>query len=81
GETRKFDFTVKLSDKLAADPQTWVRFRVEYLPDYDVIRKTISSDLAAYPDETLRAQLLEIIDQNIASGARAVDAVRHFFIK
>ncbi len=81
GETKTFEFGVRLSEKQAADPNTWVRFRVEYLPDYAVIKSRISGDQTTYPDENLRNQLLEIIDQNISSGAHAVDAVRHFFKK
>ena len=81
GETRKYAFSCKLTKKLLEDPNTWVRFRVEYLPDYAAIKSLIASDQKTYPDENLRKQLLEIIDQNIDAGARATDAVRHFFKK
>lgn len=81
GETRKYAFSCKLTKKLLEDPNTWVRFRVEYLPDYAAIKSLIASDQKTYPDENLRNQLLEIIDQNIDAGARATDAVRHFFKK
>lgn len=79
GETRKFDFSVKISEKLSADPKSWVRFRVEYLPDYEEIKKRINSDSSKYSDENLRNQLLEIVEQNIAAKAHAIDALRHFF--
>jgi hypothetical protein len=81
GETKTFEFGVRLSEKQAADPKNWVRFRVEYLPDYAAIKRHISSDQKSYPDENLRSQLLEIIEQNVSAGAHAVDAVRHFFKK
>jgi len=81
GETRTFEFGVRLSEKQAADPNSWVRFRVEYLPDYETIKGLVSADQKAYADENLRNQLLEIIDQNISAGAHATDAVRHFFKK
>jgi len=81
GETKTFEFGVRLSEKQAADPNTWVRFRVEYLPDYEAIKSRIGSDQKTYADENLRSQLLEIIDQNSSAGARATDAIRHFFKK
>ncbi|PKL50751.1 MAG: hypothetical protein CVV42_01750 [Candidatus Riflebacteria bacterium HGW-Riflebacteria-2] len=81
GETKTFEFGVRLSEKQAADPKTWVRFRVEYLPDYAAIKERINSDNSSYPDENLRQRLLEIIDQNFIAKAHAIDAIRHFFTK
>lgn len=70
------DFLVKLSARQAADPETMVQCTAEYLPDYQEMKNIIAADKAAYSDDHLRTQLLEIIDQNIASAAHAVDAAR-----
>jgi hypothetical protein len=65
----------------AADQQSWVRFRVEYLPDYEADKKRIQADSASCPDTSLRNQLLEIVEKNSAAKVHAIDAVRHFFKK
>jgi len=77
-ETRKFTFSVRIPEKLAAEPQSWVRFRVEYLPDYETVKSRIQADSVSYSDISLRNQLLEIVEKNRAAKVHAIDAIRHF---
>lgn len=74
-------FTVSLTPEQAGDSKNWVRFRVEYLPDYHEIEKQVNDNAKTYSDQGLRDQLLEIIHKSNTGGARAVDAIRHFFKK
>lgn len=71
----KFRLTITGTGRPADASGSWIRLRAVYLPDYDALSKAVS-DSKAYPDDSERQRLIDIVLRNKASHAVYTDATR-----
>jgi len=61
----------------SAIPESWIRMRVVYDPDYESLLRVVENS-SRYPDPNERRRLAERIMKNSEKHARQTDAVRYF---
>lgn len=59
-------------------PESWIKMRVSYHPDFPKIQKFVNEKREKYPDQWLRKRLLESLGRRKATGKPVVRAVSVF---
>lgn len=78
GEYLKFSFLATISESAKAVDEPWIRFRVNYLPDYDKLIDYVSSNKEEYPDDFARSWLVDSLLNVSKDNYRASDNIRYF---
>jgi hypothetical protein len=79
GAAKHFDLNVNKTSTEPDNAGSWVRARVEFLPDYEAIMKVIATDRKAYPLESNRDQLLKSLTESKTKDLKSIQAKRFFF--
>lgn len=80
GRIKAFKFTASIpSPRSGNTSPRWVRFRVEYTPDYRELKRHIADNYVEFPDEFARNQLYDFVEAAEKDQLTASDMVRFFF--
>jgi hypothetical protein len=79
GAMKDFDLTVNKTSVAPNASGSWVRIRVEFLPDYQAIMKAVAEDRKTYPSESMKNQLLKSLNDSKTREVKPIQAKRFFF--
>jgi hypothetical protein len=79
GTVKNFDLTVNKTTVQPDSAGSWVRVRVEFLPDYEAVMQAVAKDQKTYPTESARNQLLKTLEDSKTKGSKSIQAKRFFF--
>jgi hypothetical protein len=76
---KAFDLTVTKTGVTPRVSGSWVRVRVEFLPDYEAMMETVARDQKAYPTESIRNQLLKSLEDRRSKAVKSIQARGYLF--
>jgi hypothetical protein len=79
GAIKVFELTVTKTGSVPGVSGSWVRVRVEFLPDYGAIMEAVEKDQKAYPMESSRNQLLKSLEYSKTRAVKSVQAKGFLF--
>jgi hypothetical protein len=79
GTMKTFDLSVIKTGSTPGVSGSWVRVRVEFLPDYEAIMEIVARDQKTYPLEGQRNQLLKSLEDVKSKAVKSIQAKGYLF--